>query len=220
MIFQLHKSSGRGRSKAARDAQDRAQQMNVVNDFIETLNNPQAFFEHITEILQPSSHIPKGRASFKPSKKKTSKDDSQQNQQNDKGKGRKQKINIPPTSASLDKLEHKAKQAEKVIAGIYVDENEDETKYDSNTGKRRASQQPNPPVVIFTDGLGIKICQGCGKGITPDQQLFPSNMVFQQRGIRSIYNKKYNRICNKEQNNHYHLNRSCIRQKDNTGISL
>ena len=44
----LHKSSGRGRSKAARDAQDRAQQMNVVNDFIETLNNPQAFFEHIT----------------------------------------------------------------------------------------------------------------------------------------------------------------------------
>ena len=92
----LHKSSGRGRSKAARDAQDRAQQMNVVNDFIETLNNPQAFFEHITEILQPSSHIPKGRASFIPSKKKTSKDDSQQNQRNDKGKGRKQIINIPP----------------------------------------------------------------------------------------------------------------------------
>ena len=105
----LHKSSGRGRSKSTRDAQDRAQQMNVVNDFIETLNNPQAFFEHIKEILQPSSHIPKGRASFKPSKKKTSKDDSQQNQRNDKRKGRKQKINIPPTSASLDQLEHKAK---------------------------------------------------------------------------------------------------------------
>ena len=73
----LHKSSGRGRSKAVRDAQDRAQQMNVVNDFIETLNNPQTFFEHITEILKPSSHIPKGRASLKPSKKKTSRDDSQ-----------------------------------------------------------------------------------------------------------------------------------------------
>ena len=212
----LHKSLGRGRSKAARDVQDRAQQMNVVNDFIETLNNPQAFLEHITEILQPSSHTPKGRASFKPSKKKTSKDDYQQNQRNDKRKGRKQKINIPPTSASLDKLEHKAKQAEKVIAGTDVDENEDETNDDSNTGKRRANQQPNLPVVIFTDGLWIQICQGCGKGIIPDQQLYPSNMVFQRRGIRSIYNKKYKRICNKEQNNHYHLNRSCIHQKDKT----
>ena len=149
----LHKSSGRGRSKTVRDAQDRAQQMNVVNDFIETLNNPQAFFEHITEILQHSSHIPKGRASFKPSKKKTSKDDSKQNQRNDKGKGRKQNVNIPPTSASLDQLECKAKQAKNVIAEIDVDENEDETNDDSNTGKRRASQPPNPPVVIFTDGL-------------------------------------------------------------------
>ena len=123
--------------------------MNVVNDFTETLNNSQAFFEHITEILQPSSHIPKGRASFKPSKKKTSKDDSQINQRNDKGKDRKQKINILPTSALLDQLECKVKQAEKVNAGIDVDENEDETNDDSNTGKRRGSQPPNPPVVIF-----------------------------------------------------------------------
>ena len=68
-------------------------------------------------------------------------------------------------------MECKAKQAEKVIAGIDVDENEDETNDDSNTDKRRASQPPNPPVVIFTDELGIKICQGCGKGITPDKQL-------------------------------------------------
>ena len=134
--------------------------MNVVNDIFETLNNPQAFFGHITEILQPSSHIPKGRASFKPSKKKTSKDDSQKNQRNDKEKCTKQKINIPPTSASSDQLEHKAKQAEKVIARIDADENEDETSDDSNTGKRKASQPPNPPLVIFTNGLGIKICQG------------------------------------------------------------
>ena len=41
-------------------------------------------------------------------------------------------------------------------------------------------------------------------------------MVFRRRGIKSIYNKKYNRIWNKEQNNHYHLNRSCIHQKDKT----
>ena len=71
-------------------------------------------------------------------------------------------------------------------------------------------------MTIFTDGLGIKICQGCGKGITPDQQLNPSNMAFQRRGIKSIYNKKYNRIWNEEQNNHYHLNISCIHQKDKT----
>ena len=81
-------------------------------------------------------------------------------------------------SPSLDQLECKAKQAEKVIAGIDVDENEDETNNGSNAGKRRASQLPNPPVVIFTDGFGIKICKGCGKGITPDQQLYPSNMMF------------------------------------------
>ena len=59
------RSTGRARSKPTRDAQDRAKQITVANDFIEAFSDPAAMLQQIRETLHPSSHIPKGRSSFK-----------------------------------------------------------------------------------------------------------------------------------------------------------
>ena len=67
--------------------------------------------------------------------------------------------------------------------------------------------------MIFTDGLGIKTCQGYGKSITKEEQMYPSNMVFKQKGVKAKYNKKYNCMWNKKQNNHFHLSMRCLHEK-------
>ena len=110
-------------------------------------------------------------------------------------------------------MEKKARLTEKVIAGI---EDSDSNEEEENSRKKVRKVHKNPPVVIFTDGLGIKTCQGCGKSITRDEQLYPHNMVFRCKGVRAIYNRKYNCMWNKEQNNHYHLRMKCLREKDQT----
>ena len=68
-----------------------------------------------------------------------------------------------------------ARLAERIIARLEdSDSNEDE---DNSRMKLKKVIPQNPPVVILTDKLGIKTCQGCGKGLTKDQQMYPSNMV-------------------------------------------
>ena len=70
----LMRLTGRARSKPMRDAQDRAKQITVANDFIEAFSDPAAMLQLIQETLHPSSHIPKGRSSFKPPKVKKKKE--------------------------------------------------------------------------------------------------------------------------------------------------
>ena len=43
-------------------------------------------------------------------------------------------------------------------------------------------ERKNPPVVIFTNGLGIKVCKGCPNKITKEQQVYPNNIVFRHHG--------------------------------------
>ena len=43
-------------------------------------------------------------------------------------------------------------------------------------------ERKNPPVVMFTNGLGIKVCKGYPKGITKEQQVYLNNMDFCQWG--------------------------------------
>ena len=82
----MMRSTGRARSKATRDAQDRAKQITVANDFIEAFSNPAAMLEQIKETLHPSSHIPKARSFFKPPKvnKKNEKKNEKKNQSRNK----------------------------------------------------------------------------------------------------------------------------------------
>ena len=71
--------------------------------------------------------------------------------------------------------EKKARHTEKVIARLEDSNSSDDE--DDRRKKLKKVIQENPPLVIFTDGLGIKTCQGCGKAITKEEQMYPSSMV-------------------------------------------
>ena len=72
-------------------------------------------------------------------------------------------------------------------------------------------ERKNPPVVIFTNGLGIKVCKGCSKRITKEQQVYPNNMVFHQQGPGGFINSKTQKHCMRECNIHFPLKKTCLR---------
>ena len=74
------------------------------------------------------------------------------------------------------KWKKKARLAKGIIAGLEDSNSNDEE--DNSRKKLRKVIPQNPLVVILTNRLGIKTCQGCGNSITKDQQMYPSNMVF------------------------------------------
>ena len=74
----------------------------------------------------------------------------------------------------------------------------------------------NPPILIFTNGLGIRMCAGCNNDITREQKEYPSNMVFWKKALVAFYNPKQNQMNIKDQNIHFHLNMQCLRQDDRT----
>ena len=77
--------------------------------------------------------------------------------------------------------------------------------------KKQKLVKPNPPVVIFTDGLGISVCKGCTKKkIECEEITYPHNMVFRRCGIVGYYNKILNKFINGEVNVHFHLKKSCL----------
>ena len=51
-------------------------------------------------------------------------------------------------------------------------------------------ERKNPPFVLFTNGLGIKVCKGCLKRITKEQQVYLNNMVFHWWGPGGFINPK------------------------------
>ena len=61
-------------------------------------------------------------------------------------------------------------------------------------------QKPPPkierknPLVIFMNGLGIKVCKGCLNRITKEQQLYLNNMVFHHHGPGGFINPKTKNI--------------------------
>ena len=75
-------------------------------------------------------------------------------------------------------------------------------------------ERKNPPVVIFTNGLGIKVCKGCPKRITKEQQVYPNNMVFRRWGPGGFTNPKTQKCCITECNVHFHLKKTCLRGYD------
>ena len=68
----------------------------------------------------------------------------------------------------MDEIGKKARLAEKIIAGL--EDSNLSNDEDDRRKKLKKVIQENPPVVIFTDGLGIKTCQGCGKAITKENR--------------------------------------------------
>ena len=75
-------------------------------------------------------------------------------------------------------------------------------------------ERKNSPVVIFTNGLGIKVCKRCPKRITKEQQVYLNNIVFCQQGPGGFINPKTPQHCMRECNIHFHLKKTCLRGYD------
>ena len=83
--------------------------------------------------------------------------------------------------------------------------------------KKQKLVNPNPPIVILTNGLGISVCKGCTKKkIGHEEITYPHNMVFQRCRIVGYYNKILNKFINGEANVHFHLKKSCLQNADQT----
>ena len=84
----------------------------------------------------------------------------------------------------MDDLQQQINRAEDVMRDVMRGLNpaQDSTNIlRSEQGKKKSKYAiTNPPMVIFTDGLGISACKGCPKGITKEEQKYPNNMVFRR----------------------------------------
>ena len=96
-------------------------------------------------------------------------------------------------SSNPDVMSDKLKVAEKVINGEDIngsngesetanvpENNNNNSKNNGNVIRRLSTNQYNPPMLVFTDGLGIRRCQACKPPvqITREEQLYPHNMVW------------------------------------------
>ena len=60
------------------------------------------------------------------------------------------------------------------------------------------------------------MCTGFGHEITWEEKEYPTNMVFQRKGLITFYNPKQNQMNIKDQNIHFHLKMECLRANDRT----
>ena len=184
------------------------------------------------EATNPTSYIPKKKDHFKPviaskKEKKIKKrkvtfvtGEQKENQlskakeilmsQSD-AKRRSKAKKVPTEIITEEEIQRKIDDSFKLIEIEKRKLIEDEKK------KKQKLVHPNPPVVIFTYGLGISVCKGCTKKkIEHEEITYPHNMVFQRCRIVGYYNKILNKFINGEVNVHFHLKKSCLRNADQT----
>ena len=175
-------------------AKDKSQQIDVAVDFVNIQDNMESVRMQAAEATNPTSHIPKKKDHFKPamSSKKEKKvkkrkvtfvTEEQIEHQLSKGKEiltsqtdvkrRSKAKNIPTKIKTKEEIQRKIDDAFKLI------KNEKRKLIEYEKKKKQKLIHPNPPVVIFTDGLGISVCKGCTKKkIEREEIIYPHNMVF------------------------------------------
>ena len=208
----LGKSSGRGPSQAVRDARDHAKQMKVAEDFANMFQDEDALLEEAEEAWNPSQFIPKSTDKHKPPKSgpKSGEEPNRKRQKpqtkKELKKARKANAVIPDEA----KIRQNILLATEVLDVCYADLLKEKEEMGMSKNK-------NPPVVIFTNGLGIHVCRGCTKKtITKEETSYPKNMVFHRKGVSGFYNKKTNQWFDQETNLHFHLDWRCLRRHDQT----
>lgn len=190
------KSSGRGPSQAAKEAKDRQQQIRIAEDFVNIFDDENAVLVEAEEANNPSAYIPKRNCKHRPAKRVM------------ETKGRNKKRTKSNNTAPVSDLSTQIKTAT-VITGATPTK----SRPDNFT---KSLIPPNPPVVIISDGLGIRKCMGCRKPITKDEQKNPKNLVFRRKGVTGYYNTIQNRWVNRDCNIHFHLKLPCLRKHDPT----
>ena len=145
------------------------------------------------EATNPTSYIPKKKDHFKPviaskkekkikKRKVTFVTEEQKENQLSKGKEilmsqsdakrRSKAKKVPTEIITEEEIQRKIDDGFKLIEI-------EKRKLIEDEKKKQKFVNPNPPVVIFTDGLGISVCKGCRKKkIEHEEITYPHNMVF------------------------------------------
>ena len=211
-------------------AKDKSQQIDVAVDFVNIRDNLESVCMQAAEVNNPTSYLPKKKDNFKPTMSKTKNKNTKkrkfsfvtQEQIEDQvskgseiltsqtdGKRRRKGNKVPTHITTQEEIQNK------IHTGLKIIENEKRKLLENEKKMKHKVVHPNPPVFIFTDGLGISVCKGCTKKkISCEEITYPHNMVFQRRGILGYYNKVLNKFVNGEYNVHFHLKKSCLRNAD------
>ena len=64
----------------------------------------------------------------------------------------------------MDDLQQQINRVEDVMRGLNPAQDNTNISRSQQGKKKLKYAVPNPPMVIFTDGLGISVCKGCPKG--------------------------------------------------------
>ena len=189
----LLKCAGRGPSAGVRDAKDRAQQIQVAEDFANIFDDEDDVLMEANQGNNPAKHIPLAREKHRAPKKRFS------TKPPGKAPARKSK-------KSEEKCDESALQ-EKLTMAMEVTDSE------LTTGRKNKIE--NPPMVVHSSWRIAK-CRGCKKAITQQDKDFPHSFVIRRRGVVGYFNKLHNKWVDSEQNIHFHLSMACVRKHDAT----
>ena len=187
----------------------KSEQIGIGVDFVNIFDDIESVLQEAHEVNNPSSYQPKSRASFRTHEKESTKEKSFTTKKIPEGKKKKKglKRNEPShdVEGSDEQIVQKINKASKIIYG---------RKGNVHLNSRSTGQ--NPPMLIFTNGLGIRRCQGCKKYITTEQQAYPRNMVLRRWALVGYFNKVLNHYIYLQNNIHIHLSKKCLRDQDHT----
>ena len=189
----LLKCAGRGPSAGVHDAKDRAQQIQVVEDFANIFDDEEDVLLEANQGNNPAIHIPLARSKHRVPKNRFA--------------------TKPPGKAPTRKGKKKEEKCDesalqgKLALAMEVT--------DSELTTDRKNRVDNPPMLVSASWRIVKY-QGCKQAITAQDKEFPHSFVIRRRGMVGYFNKLHNKWVDSEQNIHFHLNMSCVQKHDAT----
>ena len=197
-------TTGQGPTPAARKQRETNAQMKVAEDFVNILDDPEAVFQEAEQAINPTKYIPGGNHRHKP---------PEENAPPPKKRGRPPKGTKTPLRQK-NILVEEAKMRKNIQLGYEISGVTREDLMSVQQRHATRKEKLRKPLVIFTDGRGIHVCQGCPNPISKQEQKYPKNMVFRMKIDNTFLHKTTNRVMKKEQDAHFHLNMTCLRKKD------
>ena len=184
----LLKCAGRGLSARVHDAKDRAQQIQVAEDFVNIFDDEEDVLLEATQGNNPAMHIPKAWAKHRAPKKRFA--------MKPLGKA-------PPRKGKKkeENCDESALQAKLALAMEVTD---------SELSTGRKNKIDNPPMIVASK------CRGCKQPIMQQDKEFPHSFVIHRRGVVGYFNKLHNKWVDSEQNIHFHLSMTCVWKHDAT----
>ena len=189
----LLKCAGRGPLAGVRDAKDRAQQIQVAEDFANIFDDEEDVLLEANQGNNPAMHIPLARSKHRMPKKRFA---TKPLGKAPTRKGKKKE----------EKCDESALQGKLALAMEVTDS-------ELTTGRK--NRVDNPPMLVSASWRIAK-CRGCKQAITAQDKEFPHSFVICRRGVVGYFNKLHNKWVDSEQNIHFHLNMSCVRKHDAT----